>query len=214
MANCEKRNNGRNMRIAIIGTGNLGSALARALQRARHTIVFGTRNPDPSDADQATIAEAAANAEATILAAPFGGGPGRDCRGRTLCRQDPDRRHQPTRYGFARFGADDGLFNVRCRNDCGHGAGRQAVQAFNQTGFENMADATAYATRPVTFVAEDDAAAKPLVMGLVTDAGFEPVDAGDMAESRLLEAYAMLWIELPRKRGLGSDFTFTLQCKA
>ncbi len=35
-----------------------------------------------------------------------------------------------------------------------------------------------------------------------------------MAESQLLEAYAMLWIELARKRGLGSDFTFTLQCKA
>jgi 8-hydroxy-5-deazaflavin:NADPH oxidoreductase len=92
--------------------------------------------------------------------------------------------------------------------------GAMLFKAFNQTGFENMADATAYATRPVTFVAGDDAAAKPLVMGLVTDAGFEPVDAGDMAESQLLEAYAMLWIELLRKRGLGSDFTFTLQCKA
>ena len=87
-------------------------------------------------------------------------------------------------------------------------------KAFNQTGFENMADATAYATRPVMFVAGDDAAAKPLVMGLATDAGFEAVDAGDLAESRLLEAYAMLWIELARKRGLGSDFTFTLQRRA
>jgi 8-hydroxy-5-deazaflavin:NADPH oxidoreductase len=71
MANFEKRNNGGNMRIAIIGTGHVGSALARALQRARHTIVFGTRSP-ASDADQATIAEAAANAEATILGAIWG----------------------------------------------------------------------------------------------------------------------------------------------
>ncbi len=134
MANVEKRNNGGNTRIAIIGTGNVGRALARALQRARHTIVFGTRSPDPSDADQATIAEAVANAEATILAVPFGGGPGRDCRGRRLCRQGPDRRHQPTRYGFARFAADDRLFNVRCRNDCGHGAGRKAVQSLQPDG--------------------------------------------------------------------------------
>jgi predicted dinucleotide-binding enzyme len=72
MQNFEKRNNGGNMRIAIIGTGNVGRALARALQRAHHTIVFGTRSPDPSDANQATTAEVVANAEATILAVPFG----------------------------------------------------------------------------------------------------------------------------------------------
>lgn len=46
--------------------------------------------------------------------------------------------------------------------------GAKLFKAFNQTGFENMADATAFATRPVRFVAGDDAAAKPLVMGLVT----------------------------------------------
>jgi 8-hydroxy-5-deazaflavin:NADPH oxidoreductase len=55
---------------------------------------------------------------------------------------------------------------------------------------------------------------KPLVMRLVTDAGFEAVDAGGLSESRLLEAYAMLWIELAVKRGLGLDFTFALQRKA
>jgi hypothetical protein len=75
MVSSEKRNSGGEMRIAIIGIGNVGSAVARALRRAHHTIVFGTRNP--SDADQATIAEAAANAGATILAVPFRSGPGR-----------------------------------------------------------------------------------------------------------------------------------------
>jgi predicted dinucleotide-binding enzyme len=62
-------------------------------------------------------------------------------------------------------------------------------KAFNQTAFENMAEPTAYATRPVMFVAGGDAAAKPLVMVLATGAGFEAVDAGDLAESRLLESY-------------------------
>jgi hypothetical protein len=71
MTKFENRNNGGKMRIAIIGSGNVGGALARALQRADHTIVFGIRSPDPSDANQATIAEATADAEATILAVPF-----------------------------------------------------------------------------------------------------------------------------------------------
>jgi predicted dinucleotide-binding enzyme len=71
MTNFENRNAGGNMRIAIIGTGNVGSALAGALQRSHHTIVFGTRSPDPFEANQATIVEATADAEATILAVPF-----------------------------------------------------------------------------------------------------------------------------------------------
>jgi predicted dinucleotide-binding enzyme len=202
------------MRIAIIGTGNVGGALAGALRRAHHTIVFGTRSPDSSDANQATIAEAITDAEATILAVPF----------------------QAVRDVIAEAGGFAGKVLIDATNPLGMGSrglrltmgfstsGAETIaalapsaklfKAFNQTGFENMADATVYATRPVMFVAGDDAAAKPLVMGLATDAGFEAVDAGDLAESRLLEAYAMLWIELARKRGLGSDFTFTLQRKA
>jgi predicted dinucleotide-binding enzyme len=61
------------------------------------------------------------------------------------------------------------------------------------------------------FVAGDDAAAKPTVLQLVTDAGFEAIDLGNLQTARLLEPFAMLWIELARKRGMGSDFIFTLQ---
>ncbi len=201
------------MRIAIIGTGNVGSALAQALQRAHHTIVFGTRSPDPSDADQATIAEAVANAEATILAVPFGAV--RDViaaaggfAGKVLIDAT-----NPLGMGSRGLGLTMGFSTSGAETIAAMAPGAKLFKAFNQTGFENMADATAYATRPVMFVAGDDAAAKPLVMGLATDAGFEAVDAGDLAESRLLEAYGMLWIELARKRGLGPDFTFTLQRK-
>jgi predicted dinucleotide-binding enzyme len=89
----------------------------------------------------------------------------------------------------------------------------RVFKAFNQTGFENMADATAYKARPVMFVAGDDASGKAVVMQLVGDAGFEAVDAGGLRASRLLEAFAMLWIEMARKRGMGSDFAFCIQHK-
>ena len=90
----------------------------------------------------------------------------------------------------------------------------KVFKAFNQTGFETMADARPYAARPIMFVAGDDDAAKSTVLDLVTDAGFEAVDAGGLRAARLLEPLAMLWIELARKRGLGPDFTFALQRKA
>jgi 8-hydroxy-5-deazaflavin:NADPH oxidoreductase len=214
MTKFENRNNGGKMRVAIIGSGNVGGALARALQRADHTIVFGIRSPDPSDANQATIAEATADAEATILAVPFqavrdvidaaGGFAGKVLIDAT----------NPLGMGSRGLGLTMGFSTSGAETIAALAPGAKLFKAFNQTGFENMADATAYATRPVMFVAGDDAAAKPLVMGLATDAGFEAVDAGGLAESRLLEAYAMLWIELARKRGLGSDFTFTLQRRA
>jgi 8-hydroxy-5-deazaflavin:NADPH oxidoreductase len=202
------------MRIAIIGTGNVGGALAQALQRTHHTIVFGTRRSDPSDANQATIAEAAANAEATILAVPFGAV--RDViaaaggfAGKVLIDAT-----NPLGMGSRGLELSMGFSTSGAETIAAMAPGAKLFKAFNQTGFENMADATAYPTRPVMFVAGDDAAAKPLVMGLVADAAFEAVDAGDLAESRLLEAYGMLWIELARKRGLGSNFTFSLQRKA
>jgi predicted dinucleotide-binding enzyme len=64
------------------------------------------------------------------------------------------------------------------------------------------------------FVAGDSDVAKSVVLGLVTAAGFEAIDAGALHAARLLEPLAMLWIELARKRGLGPDFAFTLQRKA
>ena len=108
-------------------------------------------------------------------------------------------------------------------------------KAFNQTGLENLGDARGFDRRPVMFVAGDDATNKPKVIDLVgqlgfdvvdapsgkpqvtrlvEDAGFEAIDVGGLRAARLLEPLAMLWIELARKRGLGPNFTFTLQRKA
>jgi predicted dinucleotide-binding enzyme len=201
------------MRIAIIGTGNVGRALARALERAGHTIVFGTRTPDPSDAQQVTIAQAAADAGATILAVPFGAAQSVITAAGGFAGKVIIDATNPLGMGSRGLGLTMGFTTSGGETLAAMAPNAQLFKTFNQTGFENMADATAYATRPVMFVAGDDAAAKPLVMGLVTDAGFEAMDVGGLAESRLLEAYAMLWIELARKRGLGSDFAFTLQRK-
>ncbi|NBC17219.1 MAG: NAD(P)-binding domain-containing protein, partial [Bacteroidetes bacterium] len=51
------------MTIAIIGTGNVGSALGHGWATAGHTVVFGSRTPDADDV-QVLIAEAGSNASA------------------------------------------------------------------------------------------------------------------------------------------------------
>ena len=69
------------MRIAIIGAGNVGGALGKGWARAGHTITYGV--PDPADDKHRTAAEpaggagvfsvarAAQQAEAIVLAVPF-----------------------------------------------------------------------------------------------------------------------------------------------
>jgi predicted dinucleotide-binding enzyme len=48
------------------------------------------------------------------------------------------------------------------------------------------------------------------VAKLAEDLGFEAVDAGPLKNARLLEPFAMLWIYLAIKQGLGPDIAFKL----
>ena len=59
-------------------------------------------------------------------------------------------------------------------------------------------------------VAGDDTEKKKVVMDLVGKLGFAPVDAGPLKNARLLEPFAMVWIDQAMKRGRGRDFAFAL----
>jgi predicted dinucleotide-binding enzyme len=202
---------GRTMQVAIIGNGQVGSALSGALARAGHRVTFGLRKPQGEN--ERPIADAVAAADAIILAVPFAavkdvaeateGFAGKiviDATNPLGMRDDGLGLTQ----GFTTSGAEQIAALL---------PKAKVFKAFNQTGFENMADARAYASRPVMFVAGDDAESKPLVLALVGDAGFEAIDLGNLSKARLLEPLAMLWIELARKRGFGPHFSFTLERK-
>jgi predicted dinucleotide-binding enzyme len=89
-----------------------------------------------------------------------------------------------------------------------HGA--RVVKAFNSTGAENMAD-TAYAGGvPMMPVCGDDDAARHRVMALSTLIGFEAVDMGPLMAARYLEPFAMTWIHLAFRQGMGRRFAFAL----
>lgn len=62
---------------------------------------------------------------------------------------------------------------------------------------------------PVMFVC-GDGDKKPLLIDLVKELGFDTVDAWPLTIARLLEPYALLWIHLVLRQGLGRDFGFAV----
>jgi hypothetical protein len=85
----------------------------------------------------------------------------------------------------------------------------RVVKTLNQVGAEIMENATSLSARPVMFVAGDDDAAKRTVISLVYDLGFEALDAGALRQARLLEPFAMTWINQALLRGAGRDWAFS-----
>jgi 8-hydroxy-5-deazaflavin:NADPH oxidoreductase len=204
------------MGIAIIGAGNVGSALGRGWLRAGEDVVFGV--PEPADPKYSSLprerlhtpTEAARSAETIVLATPW----------------------QTTETAVKSLGNLSARIVIDCTNPLGIGpnglelvlghntsAGEQVAvwapgaavfKTLNQIGAENMDKAELYPIRPVMFVAGDDEARKPVVMSLIAKLGFEAVDAGPLRIARLLEPYGMLWIDQALNRGRGRSFAFAL----
>jgi 8-hydroxy-5-deazaflavin:NADPH oxidoreductase len=204
------------MKIAIIGAGNVGSALGRAWLGTGEDVIFGV--PDPASPKYASLPRerlhkpeaAARDAEIVVLATPW----------------------PATEAAVKSLGALSGKLILDCTNPLGSGpnglelvlghttSGGEQVAAWapgaavfktmNQTGAENMDKASHFPVRPVMFVAGDDDAKKPIVLSLIEKLGFAALDAGPLRVARLLEAYGMLWIDQALYRGRGQRFAFAL----
>lgn len=206
------------MRIAILGAGNVGGALGKSWARAGHAIAYGV--PKPSDAKHraaaaaaggasvSTVAEAVRDADAIVLAVPFDAvdaalAAAGDLSGRVLIDAT-----NPLRMGAGGLELSLGFDRSAGEHVASLAHGASVFKTLNQVGFEVMANAGGYAARPVMFVAGDDAAQKPVVMGLVADLGFQAVDAGGLEVARLLEPFGMLWIHMAIDRNAGRDNAF------
>jgi 8-hydroxy-5-deazaflavin:NADPH oxidoreductase len=81
------------------------------------------------------------------------------------------------------------------------------------SGAENMADARYPGGAPFMPICDDDADARAKVVSAATPIGFDAVDCGELSAARYLEPFAMTWIHLAIKQGLGRRFAFArLRC--
>ena len=207
------------MKIAILGTGSVGSALGTRWSKAGHSVTFGSRRPDSekvlellekcAPGTKAVAArESIAGADLVLLAVPW----------------------PAARQTLADLGDLGGRVLIDCSNpltadfsgiELGHSTSAaeeiarwaptaRVVKAFNSASVRVMNDPQFGDYRATMFYCGDDPAAKDMVKQLIAALDFDPVDAGPLASARYLEPLAMLYIHLAFKQGWGSNCAFKM----
>jgi predicted dinucleotide-binding enzyme len=182
------------MKIGIIGTGDIGGALARHWGAAGHNLMISSRHPEQlvdlalkigPNVVVGTPKEAAAFGDVVMLAVPYGALPqvGKDYAAELKGKVVMDAGNP--------YPSRDGDMAVRDRQR-GTGVavaeylpGVRLVRAFNAINAGPLArEAFRKPERIGIPLASDDAAAMEVAKQLVSDAGFDPVPVGKLARAR------------------------------
>jgi NADPH-dependent F420 reductase len=187
------------MKVAIIGAGHVGTALATSIGRAGHEVIITSR--DPEDAEQAagasgaliarSSADAAAQADVVIPAVSIS-------------------EMASVAEEIATSAAGKPVVDVTNRISFGEGGPEidttssnaevisellpesQVVKAFNTLFASHQDDPIADGLQLDGYVAGDDPSAKAKVLELVRAMGLRPIDVGPLVRARQLEALAFL----------------------
>ncbi|NBP71054.1 MAG: NADPH-dependent F420 reductase [Cytophagia bacterium] len=194
------------MKIAIIGTGNVGSALAKGFTQAGHEVLLGVRDQQAfkggeltklSNVSAHTIQQAVSLAEVILIAAvpqavkeiaaQLG-----DISQKIIIDAMNSVRTKPEPYS----NTTEALMKLTNCVDI--------VKCFNTTGAENMANPI-YGNQGIDmFYAGDSVKAKAVAKKLALDIGFENVyDFGGSDKYSLLEQFALSWINLAMMQSYG-----------
>jgi predicted dinucleotide-binding enzyme len=200
------------MKIAIIGTGNVGGALATQWAKAGHQILLGTRELDKfedkyllnnANTTLHTIIESAENAEVILIAAVPQATQSiasqiKECaKGKIIIDAMNTVRVKPEGFNNS-FEALQSCLPES-----------EIVKCFNSTGFENMANPIYQGEGIDMFVAGSSTRGKEIAKQLALDAGFTTCwDFGGDDKVQLLEHFALSWINLAIMQGHGRNMAF------
>lgn len=198
------------MKIAVLGTGNIGAAYARALAQAQYEVVIGDRDPGKAAAlaqeigaraEGGGIAAAVRLADLVILALPYPAVAGvlaaaGDLAGKVLVDVS-----NPISADFKDLVV--GVTTSAAEQTQAAAPTARVVKAFN-TIFAGLVPQQAREGRRLqVFVAGDDAGATAQVRALAQALGFVALDAGPLHNSRFLEPLGMMNIQFGFFLGAG-----------
>ena len=202
------------MNIAIIGTGNIGTALGKAWAKAGHNISLGVRDLDNFKGKEMlgldnvtvhSIGDAVKLSEVILIAAippatadivsAMG-----NVNGKIIIDTMNSVRAKPEGYN----NTFEALIDLT--------EGAEVVKCFNSTGFENMINPVYPGDVHLDmFMAGDSKEAKETVRRLAKDVGFaDCYDFGGNDKVALLEQFALAWINLAMMQGQGRNIAFKL----
>jgi 8-hydroxy-5-deazaflavin:NADPH oxidoreductase len=225
------------MRIAVLGTGQVGRALAARCAEVGHGVVVGTRDPERTMARTETDAMGTApyaqwQAEHPDVALATHAEAGADA---DLLVNATNGSASEAALTDAGVGAHDGLVVLDLANVLefhggpmpGIGAGTEGslgerlqaafpaarvVKALNTMNCAVMVDPARVSGEHVVFVAGDDDEAKAVVQRLLAQFGWgedRMVDLGGLVAARATEMYVPLWLTLMGALGT-TDFNIAI----
>jgi 8-hydroxy-5-deazaflavin:NADPH oxidoreductase len=179
------------MRIAVIGKGNIGGTLGSKWRAAGHDVVYGARSGDghgPGGAPVRSISDALKDAEVVLLAVPGQAVPD------VVNEQGAALAGKVVIDAANRLGAPE--FDSRALIAAAAPSARY-VRAFNTLGWENFADPI-----PGTnlFFAADPEVRAP-AEELISAVGLEPAFVGDATATAIVDSLLPLWFALVRQNG-------------
>jgi hypothetical protein len=200
------------MKIAIVGTGNIGGTLGRKWAAAGHEVIFGAREPEGAKvrallaevgqgATAVAIPTAITHADAVLFAIP-----GR-AMGETIAQLDSQL---------------NGKILIDATNNVGQqpmnnlGVLRQAApdsplfRAFSTLGWENFAEPTLDGQQVDLFFCGDAGEGLTAVAQLIHEIGLRPVYLGGVEQVELVDALTRLWFALAFQQGKGRRLAFKL----
>lgn len=190
------------MKVAIIGKGNVGSALCNGLGKTGHEIKFGHRDPAEP------VADAAKWGEVIILAVPHNSA------------DDAVQTIKPFSDGKTVIDVMNPMdpnmeLGISCTTSTAEENQKKlpkakVVKAFNTVFAQNQSTAKVGDQQLTAFIAGDDLEAKHTVMQLTRDIGFDPVDCGPLKAARYLENMGIMLINLAYKYDMGNKIGYEL----
>lgn len=210
------------MNITLIGTGNMGSALAKQLSAAGHALRITGRDPAKAQAlaaanpgaTAAVPADALAGSDVVIVATGY-------------ADAVPALRSLGSLAGKVVIDITNPLTDDYMGLTLGHDTSAaeeiakaipeaEVVKAFNTLFATVLADGPTFAGDQVApaFVASDSERAKQTAKALIESIGFQPIDAGPLKNARYLEPLAGLNIYLGYGAGFGTSIAPTWIRKA
>jgi hypothetical protein len=198
------------MNIAIIGTGNVGGALATNWSKKGHAINLGVQDVNNfkgqellknENTNAYSIKDAVAKSEVILIATPptaifeileqWG-----DVSNKIIIDATNAVMKSPEPYKTV----------YHCLTDK---TKAKIVKCFNSTGFENMLNPNYNGEAIDMFMAGDSEEAKSVSKQLALDCGFGScIDFGKSDKVELLEKFALSWINLAIMQGHGRNLAF------